>query len=94
MRKTTDPKNKKSTASKHSSGKTALKFKEGTKNAKQLKNTGSSTTVQQARRKQQSEGVPKSKWVGAKGKDYGSGNQASRIANMQAEARKVLNKKK
>lgn len=84
----------KKTDSKTASGKVALSFKSGTKNATSLKDTGKGTTVQQARRTQQAEGVAKSDWVGSKSKHNPALSQSTRIANMQAEAKIVLKKKK
>jgi hypothetical protein len=84
----------KTTTSTHAGGKVALKFKEGTKNATPLKVGSSSSDVQFARRKQMAEGVAKSDWVGSKSKHNPALSQSTRIANMQAEAKIVLKKKK
>lgn len=84
----------KKTDSKTASGKVALSFKSGTKNASSLTDTGKGTSVQQARRKQAAEGVAKSDWVGSKAKHNSALSQPVRIANMQADAKIVLKKKK
>jgi hypothetical protein len=53
-------KKKKSTASKHASGKTALSFKKGSANYKMGKSTGDPYTIQKARNKQVKSGKYKS----------------------------------
>ena len=81
------------TASTHAGGKVALSFKANSTNGTPLKNNTKSTIVQDARRKQMAESVPKKDWVGSKTKHDPKLSQSTRITNMQTEAKKVLKKK-